>query len=1455
MGQLTATIYNHGNLSTAVATTTNVVDAGQNMVANGVGDGYCVYPIADATFYAASVPGRVMKVTMADSAAAGGSVIVALFIIDTGQAVHKNGVTLVRVSGPDLTSDLSRRKIQSATIDDGSEGLATDDITQIMAYASAWSTSFISGGSGTENGTYHVVAGESVLDLLNAAAEQSGEWFTTDLGNPRTLYWQRAYDDSPTLLVFVGGISEISGNNHPVIRLTLKGTGRGGVSRVYVYGAGQGDDRFTFAEAFNPSQDARVNLRGMTATAAQSLLVNTTVESNGYPVTEEVLQFPSIEPADASDATAVKTAAVALVNAGAAYLESLSDYTTTISRGEYELETILHQEIRPLQLVEVNYSDNQLTLADDFVVTRAKHAIRNGVRITTLTLALAGGKRSFGGESIIAKAIHVQQGVTRHGTTAGGAAPVTPVDHGSLTGLGDDDHSQYLLADGSRQLTGNMAVAAGVTVDGVDISAHAADANAHHDAATAGDGISLSGQQISVKDGDGLTIDGSGNLVLGTPGALSVSSTNSVTGTSHTHSITASHNPGAAERLLKTDTSGILYLNRLDALAELRVYQSGGSAYLQIITNVSASYLLQADGNIYMATAEDANKAIGFEFDDGNDGRIFTGLDLTGLQLEAATGDLTLTPGGISHVVIDGDLRSENYVADTTGWSLTEAGVLEVRSFTADAGIISGALDVGQDLTVGLNVLFVDESGSRVGINCAPDAQFALDINGNVRWQGYGVGKMALQIPDAVMICHFDGPPPPETDFTGTALGHMGQTPDHADTVLYRPGKFGKAVQAAMAKTNQLKNPAFESATPETGWTWSGSGSFPAYGLYWNRCFRSEAATESVQQYVIVSAGSTYVASAYVRGTGAYEFGDLTGTNENPTITGTPASATEWERIQFTWTQSFPGNALIGCRQSGTPAGWVEFDAIQLELGSPITPFMAGSLPNHSWQGTDYDSKSDRSAMYLTYDVDVPDAGTVMLWLLRAGEPTVQEQIVRGDNNDTWFISVHSTSGGTLRCRVNDGVTNFGSSLSFADGWHHLVMTWGSGTMRVYYDGAQVGSDYSYTTFTPPTILRLNADVDGWIDDLVLVERVMNAAEIRAVYESNAPVFAETSTWSFQLPNNLVWADEEGFWMRDANGNAMFGLVGVDGKSWGGLAHDAGDMLIGNSGSDYIRWDASAGTLEFVGDGGGVTNIDGGSIQTGTVDTVQLNATAIDGMTITGSTIRTAASGARVEMNTTRLFGTDGSDTQWEVLTSSGQLTAGGGQVTLDIHGITITPGDSNANSISWNNGGADYLTISANTTGSEEYGIVDAQDRLDLIGGSGQLRITNAGADLLSGNFKKDGTRVLTYVPLFDTILSNQSFTGAGTTSYDLTSYGVPSDAVAVNVRLAVTSSTQGAVVWCEDGVSDTHAAPAARVPYSNGYGDTTGITADISGSPPTLYVQRTNTCNVWLYLHGYFV
>jgi hypothetical protein len=62
------------------------------------------------------------------------------------------------------------------------------------------------------------------------------------------------------------------------------------------------------------------------------------------------------------------------------------------------------------------------------------------------------------------------------GAGGGGGGGIS--DHGLLSGLGDDDHTQYLLTSGARAMAGNLDMGANNvtnvgTVDGVDVDAHA----------------------------------------------------------------------------------------------------------------------------------------------------------------------------------------------------------------------------------------------------------------------------------------------------------------------------------------------------------------------------------------------------------------------------------------------------------------------------------------------------------------------------------------------------------------------------------------------------------------------------------------------------------------------------------------------------------------------------------------------------------------------------------------------------------------------------------------------------------------------------------------------------------------------------------------------------------------------------------------------------------------------
>lgn len=160
------------------------------------------------------------------------------------------------------------------------------------------------------------------------------------------------------------------------------------------------------------------------------------------------------------------------------------------------------------------------------------------------------------------------------------SAPAGVTDHGLLLGLGDDDHTQYLLADGTRTLAGNLAVASGITIDGIDLSAHAADPAAHHALATAGNsGISVSGQAISLAAaaaGAGLAY-AEGVLSVNVAGLGMSVAADAVT-------LSSSSNPGAAAAILASDASGYLNLVRLvlsDRLRTPTIDTASGNLTLQ----------------------------------------------------------------------------------------------------------------------------------------------------------------------------------------------------------------------------------------------------------------------------------------------------------------------------------------------------------------------------------------------------------------------------------------------------------------------------------------------------------------------------------------------------------------------------------------------------------------------------------------------------------------------------------------------------------------------------------------------------------------------------------------------------------------------------------------------------------------------------------------------------------
>ncbi len=729
------------------------------------------------------------------------------------------------------------------------------------------------------------------------------------------------------------------------------------------------------------------------------------------------------------------------------------------------------------------------------------------------------------------------------GGSTGGAVSLAAHELGGSLHKGtlrNDQAPQFLLTDGTRSLAGSLAVDAGVTIDGVDLSAHAADINAHH------------AKLHAITDAANHSVTGSQYQIVG------------LTAVNTLGLLTPSASP-AANAVVKTDGASGVTLVDLTVTSDL--FMSG---YLDFGTDViyeDASYL-QVTGS----------KAVRFGQNIGN---------------AAWT------------------------IYNTGGYTTTGS-----ISITGTAG----------DLTIGSNVLFVDNSGNNVGIACVPDAQFALDVAGPARAQ-YWIGPHALQIPDALMICHYDGATPYNTNFNGIALGHKGQIGTSTGGVIYRPGKFGKALQVADATTNLFWDSSCEYDASLTLWgttvtggtlTKSRSSEVPAlYGSYVAKLVQSSSGTGTFYQSMAPAAG-TIGLSCYVRKAdkSAVTSSDCTlyfGTDLTTTYTSIGGG---WYRLTASVSASGATySAGINVKTSKT----VYADGFQAEA-TIITPYADGTLGSgYAWSGTAYQSSSTRTSGTMAYTISTistDSPSTIMAWVNL-------DTATSKNYHYLWYVASDSYS-----AYVNSSRTLFVGTINCGTlpaGWVHVALAHdGGGGIWVYVNGVQIGS----STITRANLRTFNVGghssglcCNGLVDDFAIIGRLLPDDEVRAVYESNAPVFAESSTVSWvATPGGLVWADAEGLWMKDTTAKPVLGVYGGEAtKSWGGFTMSPGDLLIGNNStspanSAAILWTKASGKFGFYGAGNSTPQVEiatDGSLTAG-AGNVALNAAGA--YIITGST-------------------------------------------------------------------------------------------------------------------------------------------------------------------------------------------------------------------------------------------
>lgn len=154
--------------------------------------------------------------------------------------------------------------------------------------------------------------------------------------------------------------------------------------------------------------------------------------------------------------------------------------------------------------------------------------------------------------------------------------------------------------------------------------------------------------------------------------------------------------------------------------------------------------------------------------------------------------------------------------------------------------------------------------------------------------------------------------------------------------------------------------------------------------------------------------------------------------------------------------------------------------------------------------------------------------------------------------------------------------------------WVHVALSREEASSRValYVDGVLVAE--RICSPAPNEYARLFVATDGsrkfpgHIDEFATFSKALDDDLIRAIVESEAPIFAETGNYYWRAGAGLVWADAEGLWMQDVDGNAVLGAYGGPAaKSWGGLNLLRGDFLIGNGSAGYVHMSPQTGQVRI----------------------------------------------------------------------------------------------------------------------------------------------------------------------------------------------------------------------------------------------------------------------------------
>lgn len=291
------------------------------------------------------------------------------------------------------------------------------------------------------------------------------------------------------------------------------------------------------------------------------------------------------------------------------------------------------------------------------------------------------------------------------------ATPTSGVtDHGALTGLADDDHTQYVLADGSRTVTGELVIqgtsistitsrtdgASSVALMNLDNSSSVSQGAFKYDE-------SVDQTSLETNNSNGLFIKGlSGPVTVTSGSGTNISLTPGTTGSLVLDGLNWPQTDGTAGYVLSTNGSGTLSW----------VAQTGGTSTFLGLTDTPSSF---AGSGGYFVKVNTGASALEFVADPGylqnivedTTPQLGGNLNVNGNSIvSTSAGNIVITPDTTGSIVLDG-----------LNWPQADGSADQVLK-TDGAGNLSWTANAGTGIA---NV--VDDTTPQLGGD--------LDVNGN----------------------------------------------------------------------------------------------------------------------------------------------------------------------------------------------------------------------------------------------------------------------------------------------------------------------------------------------------------------------------------------------------------------------------------------------------------------------------------------------------------------------------------------------------------------------------------------------------------------------------------------------------------------------------------------------------------------------------------------------------